>query len=284
MMPVQAEPQSQFTQRRADYVNLLIQLATQLTSQLPRRVLCCAAELMSYFQNWNEWKRARYREDWFYQPLRKIWQDLTGAYSLHVIQKAIALLVEFKLLSVKKNDRTENKRNGQDKTHRYLVHSDRLKAALAKLFSQSKESEDQKNSQPANAETRSIKAETQRFNVDTYTKIQSLESSQNSYSLLGGQEKVNFVQEDIPDPWAIDEDEVEQEVLTSFTNTQEIPQQHEGFGEDQFSAAPQPKCSEMVQTNSGLSSKPECSEMVQTDLKPLPRLKSDRVSGFRSDA
>jgi len=263
------EPQSQFTQRRADFVHLLAQLAPEL----PRRVLCCAAELISYFSNWNKWKLSLYREGWFYQSLRKICQDLTGAYSIHVIREAIAFLVELGILLVNENNRAVNNRNGQDKTHCYLIDSDRLKSLLTSLVPQSKKS------QPANTETaetpsikgktRSVKVKTRRFTVETHTKIQSLNPSKNSFSLLEEREELNFVQEELEDPWTVDEDEdeVEQEVLASFSNTQEILQEQKDSGEDQFSAVPEPKCS----------------EVVQPELKPLPKLKSDRPSGFRSD-
>jgi len=268
---------SKFTQRRADYVDLLIQLTTQLKSKLLKskslkRILCCAAELISYFSNWNKWKLSRYREGWFYQSLRKICQDLTGAYSIHVIREAIALLVEFGILLVNENNRAVNNRNGQDKTHCYLIDSDRLKSLLTSLVPQSKKS------QPANTETaetpsikgktRSVKVKIRRFIVDTHTKIQSLDPSKNSISPLKEREKLSFVQEELEDPWTVEENEVEQEVLASFSNTQEIPQEQKDSGENQFSAASEPKCF----------------KVAQTELKPLPKLKSDRFSGFRSNA
>jgi hypothetical protein len=262
---------SKFTQRRADYVDLLAQLATKLKSKLLRRVLCCAAELISYFSNWNKWKLSLYREGWFYQSLRKVYQDLTGAYSIHVIREAIAFLVELGILLVNENNRAVNNRNGQDKTHCYLIDFDRLKSLLTSLVPQSKKS------QPANTETaetpsiksktRSVKIKTRRFTVETHTKIQSLNPSKNSFSLLEEREELNLVQEELEDPWTVEENKVEQKVLASFSNTQEITQEQKDSGENQFSAAPEP----------------ECSEVVQPDLKPLPKLKSDRPSGFRSD-
>ena len=270
---------SQFVQRRVDYVHLMTALFPD-----KREVWCCGAELVNYFQSWNNWKSKRYREAWFYQPLRQIYKDLTCAHSIHKIRQTIACLVEVGILSVKKNDRMLNNRNGQDKIHYYLIHSDRLEAALADLFSQPKESKGQKN-QPAIDETRCVNDETRRFNAETYTKIQSLDSSLNSFSLLEEREEMNFVQqEEVSDPWTVDEDEVEQEELVSFSNTEEIPQEQEDFGEDQFSAALDSNYVEVTQTNSDSLSKLDCDEVTQTNLKPLPKLKSDRLSGFRSDA
>ncbi len=280
---------SQFAQRRLDYVDLLARLAPEK----PNKLLCCGAELMSYFLNGNNWKGKHYRERWFYQALRRIYKDLTCAYSLHTIRQAIALLVELGILLVKKNDRELNSRNGQDKTHAYLIDSSRLEAALADLASQSKESKKgRKKSQPAidetrcvNDETRCVNDETRCVSVETHTKIYSIDSSKNSSSLLEEREEMNFVQEEeVPDPWTVDEDEVEQEELASLRNTQEIPQKQEDSGEDQFSAALDSNYVELTQANPEPLPKPECSEVLQSDLKPLPKLKSDRLSGFRSDA
>jgi hypothetical protein len=114
-----------------------------------------------------------------------------------------------------------------------------------------------------------------------YTHISTSDSCTDSYSLLEEREEVDFIQED---PWTVDEDEdeVEQEVLASFSNTQEIVEEQEDSGEDRFSAPSEPKLTKMVETNANPSSEPKCSEVVQADLKPLPKLKSDRPSGFRS--
>jgi len=259
-----------FVQRRADYVQLMTVLFPDEST-----IWCCAAEMTSYIENWNRWKKDHYREAWFYQPVRQIYKDLTRAHSIHKILKTIKCLKEVGLLLVNKNDRTLNNRNGQDKTHCYLIDSNRLKAALADLFSQSKESKKgQKKFQPTNAETpsikgktRSVKVKTRRFTAETHTKILSINPSK-KYSLLEEREELNFVQEELEDPWTVDEKVVEQEVLASFSNTEEIPQEQKDSGEDQFSAVPEPKYS----------------EVVHPELKPLPKLKSDRVSGFRSDA
>jgi hypothetical protein len=226
---------------------------------------------MSYFQHWNEWKRSRYREDWFYQPLRKIWQDLTGAYSLHVIQKAIASLVKLEFLSVKKNDRTLNNRNGQDKTHRYLLHCDRVNTALAKakLSSQSKKSKTNIDTPCISPDTSRINPDTSRITVETHTKILSTNPSTNPSSLSEREKGLDFVQEEDEDPWTVEEVEVEQDLVASFEDKPEISQEQEGSNEDQFSAAPVAKCVEVVQND-------------VNELKPLPKLKSDSVSGFRS--
>ena len=295
MADLAENPRSQFLIRNNDYIDLLAQMMAELSTQLSThftpqtlaRGLGCAAELMNYFQHWNEWKRSHYREDWFYQPLRKIYDDLKGIYSFKIIRGAIALLRELEFLSVKQNERALDGRNGGDRTHRYLLHYNRVAAALAKFkatFSsqskKSKEAETLDASPFVLCETPSSTSKTPNFTAETYTKILSIDPSK-KYSLLEEREELNFVQEEIEDPWTVEEDEVAQEVLASFSNTQEMSQEQDS-GKDHFSAAPEPKCSEVVQPDLKPLSKSECSKVVQPHLKPLPKLKSDRVSGFQS--
>ena len=209
MTLAKAEPKSQFIMRTEDYVNLLVRiaaqlkekLATELTKKNARLILCCAAELMSYFKHWNEWKRLHYKEAWFYRPLRKIREDLFGPYSLHVVSKAIGLLAELGFLSIDKNNLELNNRNGQNKTHRYLLHCDRVNAALAKFkpksSSQSKQAKKPENlatSPLINVETPLINIETSSLNVETHIKILSTDPSTNPSSLLEEREEVDFVQ------------------------------------------------------------------------------------------
>jgi hypothetical protein len=45
-------------------------------------------------------------------------------FSIHVIRAAISLLQKLGYLSIRKNSRDLNWRNGQDKTHQYLLNVD----------------------------------------------------------------------------------------------------------------------------------------------------------------
>jgi hypothetical protein len=278
MADLAENPRSQFLIRNNDYIDLLAhmtaelstQLSTQFTPQTLARGLGCAAELMNYFQHWNEWKRSHYREDWFYQPLRKIYEDLKGIYSYKIIRGAIALLRELEFLSVKQNERALDGRNGGDRTHRYLLHYNRVAAALAKFkatFSyQSKKSKDAETldaSPFVPCETPSFTCKTPNFNGETYTKILSTDPSINPNSLLEQEKNLDFVQEEeIEDPWTVEadeeEDQVEQELVVSCKDLPEISQEQKDSGENQFSAASEPKCY----------------EVAQNDLKPLPKLKA----------
>ncbi|CAA9265415.1 hypothetical protein AVDCRST_MAG92-2693 [uncultured Coleofasciculus sp.] len=250
------------------------ELLDQLAPELPTRIRTCAAQLIPYFTHWQKWKAANYPTQWIYQPLRHIREDLMKVFSIHVIRTALSLLQQLGYLSIRKNSRDLNWRNGQDKTHQYLLNVELIKAAQKKLASSSM-AETLENSPFVNSETScsnseilDVNSEISRFAVETHTQIPSPIPASNSYSLSKEREKLNFVQEEeLEDFWAVDK-EVEQEVLASFSNTQEIPREQKDSGEDQFSAAPEPKCS----------------EVVQPELKPLPKLKSDRVSGFRSNA
>jgi hypothetical protein len=52
----------------------------------------CAAKLIEYFQHWTKWKLENQRTPWIYQPLKRIYADLMGEHSLHIVRRAIALL------------------------------------------------------------------------------------------------------------------------------------------------------------------------------------------------
>ncbi|QIR35266.1 ArsR family transcriptional regulator [Tolypothrix sp. PCC 7910] len=85
----------------------------------------CAAKLIEYFRHWTKWKLKNHRTPWVYQPLKKIYADLMGEHSLHVIRSAIALLEEMGILSKQKNPG-----NRQDKTWQYKLHLDVLNQLL----------------------------------------------------------------------------------------------------------------------------------------------------------
>ncbi|BAY90740.1 hypothetical protein NIES3275_27570 [Microchaete diplosiphon NIES-3275] len=85
----------------------------------------CAAKLIEYFRHWTKWKLKNHRTPWVYQPLKKIYADLMGEHSLHVIRSAIALLQEMGIIEKQKNPG-----NGQDKTWQYKLHNDVLNQLL----------------------------------------------------------------------------------------------------------------------------------------------------------
>lgn len=81
----------------------------------------CAAKLIEYFRHWTEWKIANHRTPWIYQPLKRIYADLMGEHSIHVIRTAISLLESLGILN-----RQKNPGNGQDKTWQYKLNLDVL--------------------------------------------------------------------------------------------------------------------------------------------------------------
>lgn len=85
----------------------------------------CAAKLIEYFRHWTKWKLKNHRTPWVYQTLKKIYADLMGEHSLHVIRSAIALLEEMGIIEKQKNPG-----NGQDKTWQYKLHFDVLNQLL----------------------------------------------------------------------------------------------------------------------------------------------------------
>ncbi len=85
----------------------------------------CAAKLIEYFRHWTKWKLKNHRTPWVYQPLKRIYTDLMGEHSLHVIRSAIALLESMGLIEKQKNPG-----NKQDKTWQYKLHQDVLNRLL----------------------------------------------------------------------------------------------------------------------------------------------------------
>jgi hypothetical protein len=249
------------------------ELLDQLAPELPTRTRTCAALLIPYFTHWQEWKAANYPTQWIYQPLRHIREDLMKVFSIHVIRAAISLLQKLGYLSIRKNSRDQNWRNGQDKTHQYLLDVDRIKAAKKKLVSrlmaQTLENSPFVNNETlgVNSETLGVNSEISRFTVETHTQIPSMIPTTDSCSLLKKEEKTDFVQE-LEDPWEIQE-EVEQDLIALCNDTAELLQEEESSRKEQFSAVPVSKCDEIMQT-------------AANEIKPLPKLKSDRTCGFRS--
>jgi hypothetical protein len=300
MILAKAETRSKFVMRSFDYIDLVTWLMSKFEAKLSKhftpetlaRGLGFAAEFMSYVEYGNEWKRSRYQEDWFYQPLRIIHEYFRGIYSFKVIRGGIAFLKEVTFLSVKQNARSTDGRNGGDRTHRYLLHKDRVAAALAEfkatLPAQSKKPEKAETLDASSLflrESSSFTGETPKFNGKQYTKIHSIDPSKDLNSLLEEREELNFVQEEeIEDPWTVEEDELDRELLELFNSTEEMLQEEKAFDENHFSAPDEPELIKTVEAKTSSSPKLKCSEVRQDDLKPLPKLKSDRPSGFRSDA
>ena len=85
----------------------------------------CAAKLIEYFKHWTNWKLKNHRTPWIYQPLKKIYEDLMGEHSLHVIRRAIALLESMGIIK-----KQNNPGNGQDKTYQYKLELDVLSSLL----------------------------------------------------------------------------------------------------------------------------------------------------------
>jgi hypothetical protein len=241
-------------------------LIDRLAPKSPSRVRCCAAQLISHFDHCHKWKEANYPTRWYYQPLADIRHDLMDAFSIHVLRQAIALLRRLEFLTVESNDRDANGRNGQDRTHRYWLHSDRIELALETLYSQP-------NSQPkpqnptqspfVNFDICNVNSDIPDFTVDTYTQIPYSVSGSASLSLKEAREEIKSLT-----------GEEELEVSQSNSTCEEVPKDLKrdcdkklNLGRDKFSAAPALKCV----------------ETTQDDMKPLPKLKRDCTSGFCSD-
>ncbi len=184
-------PQSPISLMKREHKVLLDTLAPEAQT----RIRCCAARLISYFEHWKRWKHSHYPSVWIYQPLSDIRKDLMDEYSIHVIRDAIALLERLGFLSRRKNNRAINLRNGQDRTHQYLLHSDRIEKALERSFDH-KTAETLVNSPFVNSDTPSftdeisnVSSDTSNFTADKYTQIPYIDSFTDSCTLSEAREK-----------------------------------------------------------------------------------------------
>jgi hypothetical protein len=196
------------------------------------------------------------------------------AFTIHVIRDAIAVLQRLGFLSVRKNDRAINWRNGQDKTHQYYLHSDRIELALENRYNPSA-AETLETTPFVNVEIPSVNVEIPNVTVESYTQIPYTDSCTDSKSLFKereelkcqptkedielSQNKLNDVKEVVEQNKELLEDEKAQEFCDNINPR-----------EEQCSAAPEVKCVESTQN--------EYIESTQNDIKPKPKLKSDRVS------
>jgi hypothetical protein len=255
------KPRSPLSITRREHKDLIDRLAPKL----PSRVRCCAAQLISHFHHCHKWKEANYSTRWYYQPLADIRHDLMDAFSIHVLRQAIALLQRLSFLTVERNDRDTNGRNGQDRTHRYWLHSDHIELALETLYSQP-------NSQPkpqsptespfVNFDICNVNSDICDFTVETYTQIPYSASGSASLSLKEAREKFESLTRE-------EELEVGQSNLNceeTVKNLKRDGNEKPNLGVDKFSAAPAL----------------ECVELSQDDMKPLPKLKSESVALLRT--
>jgi hypothetical protein len=104
-----------FMTRQHDVYDLLYVLLNA-----SRRAVACAAELVQYFTNWDEWKRETQRTRWIYKPLHEIEADLR-AYSTRIIRYALSLLKRVGIL-----ERRHNPGNCLDRTYQYRIHLEKL--------------------------------------------------------------------------------------------------------------------------------------------------------------
>ncbi|WP_244329305.1 ELKS/Rab6-interacting/CAST family protein [Tolypothrix sp. PCC 7910] len=205
----------------------------------------CAAKLIEYFRHWTKWKLKNHRTPWVYQPLKRIYADLMGEHSLHVIRSAIALLESMGLIEKQKNPG-----NGQDKTWQYKLHVD----VLDKLLEHGK-----------------CKTEHSRFNAEQYHRSHP-ETSKPQQNTAVGEVKDEGVKQSQYEP-VRQAPEPEQPQITHFVDELELD---DSTGEidphdDEFSEA-----QVEVVSNTDKPSKHEiaeiCTELRRLRINPEPCL------------
>jgi hypothetical protein len=102
----------------------------------------CAAKLIEYFKHWRSWKLKHHRTEWVYMPLKRIYEDLMGEHSLHVIRAARDLLVRLGILQMRRNPG-----NGQDKTWQYRLNWEVLQQRLTEHCKSQEEHPTRRNEQ-----------------------------------------------------------------------------------------------------------------------------------------
>jgi hypothetical protein len=222
------------------------ELVEYLDQEVKTRVSCCCAKLFNYFGRWTDWKVPLYNNEWIYQPLMQIYQDLMREHSLHVIREAIALLIRLGFLERRKNLRANNWRNGQDRVYQYRLRKDRLEAALLS-FAASKSAESIETNPFVRSERQKLSVESGSFSVERHTQIHSINCSTNSLTECVVEKEVEQEEEACHEevaPWDLIEQQtiitIEQDIqkLYGLGDEEELSQDQSVIGESHFSAAP----------------------------------------------
>jgi hypothetical protein len=222
------------------------ELVEYLDQEVKTRVSCCAAKLFNYFGRWTDWKVPLYNNEWIYQPLMQIYQDLMREHSLHVIREAIALLIRLGFLERRKNLRANNWRNGQDRVYQYRLRKDRLEAALLS-FEAAKSAESTQTNPFVRSERQKLSSESSSFSVERHTQIHSIDCSTNSLRECVVEKEVEQEEEACQEeeaPWDLIEQQtiitIEQKIqeLYRFGDEEELSQDQSVIDESHFSAAP----------------------------------------------
>jgi len=251
------------------------ELVEYLDQEVKTRVSCCAAKLFNYFGRWTDWKVPLYNNEWIYQPLMQIYQDLMREHSLHVIREAIALLIRLGFLERRKNLRANNWRNGQDRVYQYRLRKDRLEAALLS-FAAAKSAESTQTNPFVRSERQKLSSESSSFSVERHTQIHSIDCSTNSLRECVVEKEVEQEEEACQEeeaPWDLIEQQtiitIEQEIqeLYGFGDEEELSQDQDVIGKNHFSAAPvEEELEEEPQEVAELGEQVECDNVVIEDI------------------
>ena len=222
------------------------ELLEYLDQEIKTRVSCCGAKLFNYFGRWTDWKVPLYNNEWIYQPLMQIYQDLMREHSLHVIREAIALLIRLGFLERRKNLRANNWRNGQDRVYQYRLRKDRLEAALLS-FEAAKSAESIETNPFVRSERHKLSCESGNFSVERHTQIHSIDCSTNSLRECVVEKEVEQEEEACQEeeaPWDLIEQQtiitIEQDIqnLYGLGDEEELSQNQDVIDESHFSATP----------------------------------------------
>jgi len=250
------------------------ELVEYLDQEVKTRVSCCAAKLFNYFGRWTDWKVPLYNNEWIYQPLMQIYQDLMREHSLHVIREAIALLIRLGFLERRKNLRANNWRNGQDRVYQYRLRKDRLEAALLS-FEAAKSAESTQTNPFVRSERQKLSVESGSFSVERHTQIHSIDCSTNSLGECVVEKEVEEEEacHEEEAPWDLIEQQtiitIEQDIqnLYGLGDEEELSQDQSVISESHFSAAPvEEELEEEPQELAELGEQVVCDNVVLEDV------------------
>jgi hypothetical protein len=250
------------------------ELVEYLDQEVKTRVSCCCAKLFNYFGRWTDWKVPLYNNEWIYQPLMQIYEDLMREHSLHVIREAIALLIRLGFLERRKNLRANNWRNGQDRVYQYRLRKDRLEAALLS-FAASKSAESIETNPFVRSERQKLSVESGSFSVERHTQIHSIDCSTNSLRECVVEKEVEEQEacHEEEAPWDLIEQQtlitIEQDIqnLYGLGDEEELSQNQSVIDESHFSAAPvEEELEEEPREVAELGEQPLCDNVVIEDI------------------
>ncbi|HEY9650480.1 MAG TPA: hypothetical protein V6C95_07445, partial [Coleofasciculaceae cyanobacterium] len=112
-----------------------------------------------------------------------------GEHSIHCIRSSLELLEEIGIITIRRNWRYINNRNGQDRTYQYRLNRERLFETLARLEKEGQTAQSHISSRIGKSESPELAVEHGEPNVASHTQIPYTDSCTDSYTLSRASEE-----------------------------------------------------------------------------------------------